>query len=84
MILRQKAIQNYDKAKETEKNFDELSPSEKAMHLLDSIISTIEKFGINNESIREKALELKKLLVDILNIATAPVSYTHLTLPTKA
>ena len=67
----QKAIQNYDKAKETEKNFDELSPSEKAMHLLDSIISTIEKFGINNENIREKALELKKLLVDILNIATA-------------
>ena len=41
------------------------------MHLLDSIISTIEKFGINNESIREKALELKKLLVDILNIDTA-------------
>ena len=67
----QKAIQNYDKAKETEKNFDELSPSEKAMHLLDSIISTIEKFGINNENIRENALELKKLLVDILNIATA-------------
>ena len=67
----QKAIQNYDKAKETEKNFDELSPSEKAMHLLDSIISTIEKFGTNNENIREKALELKKLLVDILNIATA-------------
>ena len=67
----QKAIQNYEKAKETEKNFDELSPSEKAMHILDSIISTIEKFEITNNGIREKAIELKSLLTDILNIATA-------------
>ena len=66
-----KAIQNYEKAKETEKNFDELSPSEKAMHILDSIISTIEKFEITNNGIREKAIELKSLLTDILNIATA-------------
>ena len=41
------------------------------MHILDSIIATIEKFGINNENIREKAIELKSLLTDILNIATA-------------
>jgi chromosome segregation protein len=41
------------------------------MHILDSMITTIEKFGINNESIREKAIELKSLLTDILNIATA-------------
>ena len=67
----QKAIQNLEKAKETEKNFDELSPSEKAMHILDSIISTIEKFQIKNDSIGEKAIELKGLLTDILNIATA-------------
>ena len=67
----QKAIQNLEKAKETEKNFDELSPSEKAMHILDSIISTIEKFQIKNDNIREKAIELKGLLTDILNIATA-------------
>ena len=67
----QKAIQNLEKAKETEKNFDELSPSEKAMHILDGIISTIEKFQIKNDSIREKAIELKGLLTDILNIATA-------------
>ncbi len=67
----QKAIKNYEKAKETEKNFDELSPSEKAMHILDSIISTIEKFQIKNDNIREKAVELKSLLTDILNIATA-------------
>ena len=67
----QRAKQNYEKAKETEKNFDELSPSEKAMHLLDNIIHAIEKFGIDKDNIGNKAQELKKLLVDILNIATA-------------
>ena len=67
----QQAKQNYEKAKETEKNFDELSPSEKAMHILDSMIITLEKFNINNDDINNKAIELKKLLTDILNIATA-------------
>ncbi len=67
----QKAKENYEKAKETEKNFDELSPSEKAIHILDSIILTIKKFNINNDKIHEKALELKKLLINILNIASA-------------
>ena len=63
--------QSYEEAKETEKNFDELSPSERAMHILESMIVTIEKFGINNDNIRDKAMELKGLLTDILNIATA-------------
>tara|TARA_B100001059_G_scaffold236315_1_gene286162 strand:- start:11431 stop:13629 length:2199 start_codon:yes stop_codon:yes gene_type:complete len=67
----QKAKQNYEKAKQSEKNFDELSPSEKAIHILNDIINIIDKHGINNESIRDKTLELKKLLVDILNIASA-------------
>ena len=67
----QKAKQNYEKARESEKNFDELSPSEKAMHILNDVIDIIEKYGINNDSIKEKAQELKKLLVNILNIATA-------------
>ena len=67
----EKVKQNYEKAKETEKNFEELSPSEKAMHILDSMINTIEKYGIKNENIREKAIELKSLLTEILNIATA-------------
>ena len=67
----ERAKQSYEEAKETEKNFDELSPSERAMHILDSMIAIIEKFGINNENIREKAIELKSLLTDILNIATA-------------
>ena len=66
-----KVKQNYEKAKENEKNFDELSPSEKAMHILNSIINTIQKYGINSENIKEKAIELKSLLTDILNIATA-------------
>ena len=41
------------------------------MHILNDVIDIIEKYGINNDSIQEKAQELKKLLVDILNIATA-------------
>ena len=67
----QKVIENFKKAKETEKNFDELSPSEKAIHILEDIISTLKEYGINNNSIQENAIELKKLLIDILNIATA-------------
>ncbi len=67
----EKASENYEKAKATEKNFDELSPSEKAMHILDEIINTIQKYSIKNEDIDSKSIELKKLLTDILNIATA-------------
>ena len=67
----EKASANYEKAKATEKNFDELSPSEKAMHILDEIINTIQKHAIKTENIDNKSLELKKLLKDILNIATA-------------
>ena len=67
----EKASANYEKAKATEKNFDELSPSEKAMHILDEIINIIQKHAIKTENIDSKSLELKKLLKDILNIATA-------------
>ena len=67
----EKASANYEKTKATEKNFDELSPSEKAMHILDEIINTIQKHAIKTENIDSKSLELKKLLKDILNIATA-------------
>ena len=67
----EKASANYEKAKASEKNFDELSPSEKAMHILDEIINTIQKHAIKTENIDNKSLELKKLLKDILNIATA-------------
>ena len=67
----ERAKKSYEEAKETEKNFDELSPSERAMHILESMIVTIDKFGINNDNIRDKAIELKGLLTDILNIDTA-------------
>ena len=66
----EKVKQSYDKAMETEKNFDELSPREKAMHILDDVIKIIEKYVINNEDILQKAKRLKNLLIDILNIAT--------------
>ena len=66
----EKVKQSYEKAMETEKNFDELSPREKAMHILDDIIKIIEKYVINNEDILQKAKRLKNLLIDILNIAT--------------
>ena len=67
----EKASANYEKAKATEKNFDELSPSEKAMHILDEIINVIQKHRIDTENINNKAKELKSLLKDILNVATA-------------
>ena len=66
----EKVKQSYEKAMETEKNFDELSPREKAMHILDDIIKIIEKYVINNEDILQKAKRLKNLLIDIFNIAT--------------
>ena len=66
----EKVKQSYDKAMETEKNFDELSPREKAMHILDDVIKIIEKYVINNEDILQKAKRLKNLLIDIFNIAT--------------
>ena len=67
----EKARENLEKAKESEKNFDELSPSEKAMHLLNNIIDILKKHNIQNDSIFDKANELKQLLVSILNIASA-------------
>ena len=57
----EKASANYEKAKATEKKFDELSPSEKAMHILDEIINTIQKYSIKYEDIDSISIELKKL-----------------------
>ena len=67
----EKARENLEKAKESEKNFDELSPSEKAMHLINSIIETLQKYNIKNDNVFSKAGELKELLTSILNIASA-------------
>jgi len=45
-------------------DFETLSPREKAIHLLDKIIS-----GINKEGLKNIALQLRELLIEILNIA---------------
>ena len=65
----EKANQNLEKAKESEKNFDELSPSEKAMHILDEIIFILKKHHFR--SVLDKTSQLKQLLAEILNIASA-------------
>ena len=65
----EKANQNLENAKASEKNFDELSPSEKAMHILDEIIFTLKKHHFR--SLIEKTTQLKQLLAEILNIASA-------------
>ena len=70
-IKLEKTKENLEKAKETEKNFDELSPSEQAMHILNEIIATLKKYSIQNDSILDKANKLKVLLAEILNIASA-------------
>jgi len=65
------ATKNLEKAKESELNFDELSPSEKAMHMLDEIILTLKNYDIQNDNVLDKATKLKTLLAEILNIASA-------------
>ena len=65
----EKATQNLEEAKASEKNFDELSPSEKAMHILDEIIFILTKHHFR--SLIEKTTQLKQLLAEILNIASA-------------
>ena len=65
----EKATQNLENAKASEKNFDELSPSEKAMHILDEIIFILTKHHFR--SLIEKTTQLKQLLAEILNIASA-------------
>ncbi len=67
----EKTKENLEKAKETEKNFGELSPSEQAIHILNEIIATLKKYSIQNDSILDKANKLKVLLAEILNIASA-------------
>ena len=66
----EKVIESYNKIKESEKNFDELSPREQAMHILDEIIFIINSNKITSENIDKKASQLKELLTEILNIAS--------------
>ncbi len=66
----EKANSNYKKALENESNNDHLSPKEKAVRLLDSIIDLLKSFGSNAEAVNRKVLELKELLTSILQIAS--------------
>ena len=67
----EKAKQSYENALKEESNIENLSPKEKAINLLDTIIDSLKVLGSSNQSIYQKALELKDQLTQILNIASA-------------
>ena len=50
---------------------ENLSPKEKAIAVLDNIIKSLSENNINIGNIQERAKELKNLLKDILQIASA-------------
>ena len=50
---------------------ENLSPKEKAIAVLDNIIKSLSENNINIGNIQERAKELKSLLKDILQIASA-------------
>ena len=62
---------NYEEAKRKEESMENLSPKEKAIAVLDNIIKSLSENNINIGNIQERAKELKSLLKDILQIASA-------------
>ena len=62
---------NYEEAKRKEESKENLSPKEKAIAVLDNIIKSLSENNINIGNIQERARELKSLLKDILQIASA-------------
>ena len=56
----------HQKTIEKNSNFENLTPKEKALHILDEIISSIP-----NDTIKTKTIELKELLLEIFDIASA-------------
>ncbi|MDA9578269.1 AAA family ATPase [Gammaproteobacteria bacterium] len=70
--------ENYKKAKEKESSTDNLSPKEKAIHLIDSISDLLTNLGSGANVINDKVKELKELLMSILKIASdQSKSYTE-------
>ena len=61
---------SYQTALEKESNQENLSPKEKAMNLLDSILELLGNLGSSGEALRSKAMELKVSLTSILKIAS--------------
>ena len=60
-----KANQAYEDAMKKATDFEELSPKEKALHILEKLISSI-----NKSELKELALQLKEILHKVLNIAS--------------
>ena len=60
-----KANQACEDAMKKATDFEELSPKEKALHILDKLISSI-----NKSELKELALQLKEILHKVLNIAS--------------
>ena len=56
----------HQKTIEKNSNFENLTPKEKALHILDEII-----LSIPNDTIKTKTIELKELLLEIFDIASA-------------
>ena len=70
--------ESYKKAKEKESSTDNLSPKEKAIHLIDSISNLLTNLGSSANVINDKVKELKELLMSILKIASdQSKSYTE-------
>jgi len=66
-----KAKERYAEALDNESSIENISPKEKAMHLLDAISEALKDFGSSADFIRSKASELKELLISILKITSA-------------
>ena len=66
----ERAKASYKAALEKELKQENLSPKEKAMNLLESILESLGSLGSNGDSIKSKALELKVALTSILQIAS--------------
>ena len=56
----------HEEAIEKSSNFENLTPKEKALHILDEIITSIP-----NDTLKNKTMELKNLLLEIFDIASA-------------
>ena len=70
--------ESYKKAKEKESSTDNLSPKEKAIHLIDSISDLLTNLGSSANVINDKVKELEELLMSILKIASdQSKSYTE-------
>ena len=67
----EKAKESYKKAAEREANLEHLSPKEKALHLLDTIIDAVKNLNLKDSSISSKASELKDSLKNIFQLASA-------------